>query len=203
MVHGPVLGELVKGFKKRSVDLLNGRLRLQADTRDTRDDTVKFLGVRSITAFRLGRETRVTTDLDWNDQANGSYLTAGIVLSPVLTVGNPLSAPDLLRIEYIGVPPGRNGRIVVVTKNAGREQYLFTEGWPEVQREGRRIGLQHLEILLRDGSLQVWENKRLLYESKEKAVLFDRAHLYLQMSSHSNYPPREVFFKNVRVEAAP
>jgi hypothetical protein len=189
-------------FEEKVVDTKDGRLRFRCATRGTDDRTVKFFGVRSVPAFRFGKELRVSAELDWNNQANGSYLSAGIVLAPERVNGNPLITKDFLRVEYIGVPPGKNGRIVVVTRNAGREQYLHTEGWPEKQREGRKLGVQKVEIVIRGGAFEVFENGASIYQSKEKALAFDSAHLYLQMSSHSNYPPRELFFDNVQVRAA-
>ena len=37
--------------------------------------------------------------------------------------------------------------------------------------------------------------------SGAQAIPFDRAHLYLQVSSRSNYAPREIYFDNVEVNA--
>ena len=178
----------------------SGRLAVRADTRGSSDETVKVLGVRSIPLIDLDREVRVSVDLDWNDQANGSYLSAAIVLSPSSTRQSPFEAPDWLKVEYVGVPPGRNARMVVGVKQGGHERTLENEGWPGRGREGRRIGVQHLVIVSRRGALQVWENERLAYESKERVIGFDSAYLYLQMSSHSNYPSRTVYFDNVQVE---
>lgn len=191
-------------FEEKVVDIQSGRLRLRCATRGTDDRTVKFFGVRSVSPIRLEAGTLVAAELDWNNQANGSYLSAGLVLAPARVEGNPLTTPDFLRVEYIGVPPGKNGRIVVVTRNKGREQYLFTEGWPQVRREGRPIGLQKVELRFRKGgAFEVLENGNTLFESKDKALESDTVYLYLQMSSHSNYPPRELFFDNVRVAAIP
>ena len=38
-----------------------------------------------------------------------------------------------------------------------------------------------------------------VYETKERVLGFETAHLYLQVSTHSNYPPREVFFDKIRL----
>ena len=178
----------------------SGRLALRADTRGSSDETVKFLGVRSVPSLDLDREVRISVDLDWNSQTNGSYLSAAIVLSPSATSQSPFNASDWLKVEYVGVPPGRNARMVIGLKQGGHERTLENEGWPGRGREGRRIGLQHLVIVCRRGALQVWENETLMYESKERVIGFDSAYLYLQMSSHSNYPARTVYFDNVRVE---
>jgi hypothetical protein len=177
-----------------------GRLGLSADTRGSRDETIKLLGVRSVPAIALDRDVRISVDLDWNAQANGSYLSAAIVLSPQATSQNPFTVPDGLKVEYVGVPPGKHGRMVVGVRRGGRERTLFNEGWPGRGREGRPIGLQRVAIVYRDGAVQVWENDVLLYDSQEALVDFGAAYLYLQMTSHSNYPRRTVYFDNVRVE---
>jgi len=189
-------------FKEKTVDILEGRLRLRCGTIGTDDRTVKFLGARSISPLRLGRETRLTAEIDWNKQANGSYLSGALILSPQDTGGNPLTGPDWLRVEYVGVPPGKNGRLVVASRTAGRERYLFTEGWPEKDRQGRAISLQKVELVLKGGGFELSENGTVVYECKDKVVSFATAHLYIQMSSHSNYPPRQIFFDNVRWSAA-
>ena len=50
-----------------------------------------------------------------------------------------------------------------------------------------------------DGAFDVRENGKSMYVSGEHKITFDFAYLYLQISSHSNYPPREVFFDNIEV----
>jgi hypothetical protein len=181
----------------------SGRLGVRADTRGTRDDIVKVLGVRSVPSIELDRDVRISVDLDWNAQSNGSYLTAAIVLSPHATSHSPFTAADWLKIEYVGVPPGRNARMVVGLKRQGHERTLDNEGWPQRGRGGRPIGVQHLAVEIRRGTVAVWENDALAYRSTEALIDFDAAYLYLQMSTHSNYPARTVYFDNVRVEHVP
>jgi hypothetical protein len=175
------------------------RLRLRADTRGTRDDTVKFLGVRTRERFPIRDGTRVTVELDWNDQTNGSYLSAGLILAAEPTDANPLKGRDWLKAEYVGVPPGRKARLAVVVCVDGRERTLYTEGWPETNRTGRKIGVVELSLVFRESSFEIREDGDLLFEAADTRFSFAAAHLYLQLSSHSNYPPREVFFDDVRV----
>jgi hypothetical protein len=175
------------------------RLRLTADTRGTRDDTLKFVGVRSVGPVALRDGARVAVRLDWGEQANGSYLTAGIVLSPHATGGNPLATPDWLQVVYVGVPPGRNARLVVAYRAHGRERTVHTEGWPDTNRQGRRIGVQDVVVRMRDGAFEVWEGERLVWRSEAGEIAPVPAHLYLQMSSHSNYPARSIYFERVEV----
>jgi hypothetical protein len=191
-------------FSERVVDVINARnsappdysLRLRAATMNTRDDTVKSFGAHSLQSFPLNNAT-ITADLDWNDQANGCYMSAGLILAPEAVSGNPLNGDNWLKVEYIGVPPGKNARIEISVKQDGRPRTLFNEGWPEKNRAGRPIAVQHLEINTRRGSVSVLENGAPIFESKTRELSFEAGHLYLQMSSHSNYPPREIYFRGL------
>jgi hypothetical protein len=176
------------------------RLRLRADTRGTRDDTVKHVGARSARAIPLREGSRISVQLHWGEQANSSYLTAAVVLSPHPTTGNPLQTSDWLEVAYVGVPPGRNARMVVGVNTQGRKRTVFTEGWPEVNRGGRRIGVQEVSLRLRGGSFEVWEGEQRIWASGPDEISFRAVYLYLQLSSHSNYPARSVSFDNVRID---
>jgi hypothetical protein len=180
-----------------------GRLRIRAATRGTRDDTVKFTGARTVRKFPLGPGARVSGRLDWNRQVNGSYLSGSFILAPEATAANPLSGQNWFKVEYIGVPPGENGRLLIACRSSGRERYLADEGWPQLNRQGRKIGLQEIEIVVDDPGVRVFENGALVFETKERVILFDTSYLYLQMSTHSNYPPRELFFDKVRFPGGP
>ena len=191
-------------FQESTIDVLEGRLRFRAATIGTDDKTVKFHGVRTVEPvvdFSEG-PVEVSFELDWNNQANGCYLTAGVYLCPVANDENPRDEENWLKIEYIGVPPGKNGRCLIATKVDKRLRHLFTEGWPKEQRTGRRIGLQKVRLQIDSDSFKVFENGKLLYKHEGHGLTFTKAHLYLQMSSHSNYPPRQVFFDNVSVGRA-
>lgn len=176
------------------------RLRLRADTRGTRDDTLKYLGVRTVQPIPLRPGTRISTRLDWGDQANASYMTAAVVLSPHPTSANPLETADWLKVAYVGVPPGGNARLLVSLKVDGRERTVYTEGWPDTNRQGRRIGMQEITLRVGDGSLEVWEGERRVWRWLPEDVTLGTAYLYLQMSSHSNYPARWIYFERVSVE---
>jgi len=63
-----------------------------------------------------------------------------------------------------------------------------------------------VRLVLEGPLLQVWERgsgvdapEKLLFEIEQQTLPFEQAYIYLQMSSHSNYPAREVFFDEVRV----
>ena len=66
--------------------------------------------------------------LDWADQANGSYVTAAVVLSPHATAGNPLDTSDWLEGGVRRRAPGRNARMLVELRSQGRDDSVETEG---------------------------------------------------------------------------
>ncbi|MGJ0484672.1 MAG: hypothetical protein ACR65R_09070 [Methylomicrobium sp.] len=178
----------------------NCRLRISVDTRGTRDETVKFVGVRSGHPLLVTNGTHLSANLDWNNQTNGSYLSAAVILSPRKTNQNPLKTPEWLKIEYVGVPPGQNARMSISLTGQGRERILYTEGWPEANRSGRKIAQQKITFEILDQSLfRILENDQLVYESKLDKIPFRRAYLYLQVSSHSNYANRSIYFDNIQV----
>jgi hypothetical protein len=176
------------------------RLRLRADTRGTRDDTIKYLGVRSREAVSLRDDTRVSVRLDWGDQANGSYLSGAVVVSPHATPRNPLGAPDWVKVAYVGVPPGRNARMLVGVKRQGRERTVYTEGWPDMNPAGRRVGVLDVTLSVRDRSLEVWEGERRVWRSERDELAFGPVYLCLVLSSHSNYPARSIYFERIQVQ---
>lgn len=172
------------------------RLRLRANTIGTRDDTVKFHGVRSVEKINFSDAKEISFDIDWNNQSNGCYLTASLYLCPAVTNGNPRAEKDWLKFEYVGVPLGHNARCVIATKSEGKVKYLYTEGWPE-RKSGRHITYQRIKIIPDNKSLKIIENGKEIYSSQSHGLEFTSAYIYLQMSSHSNYPSREIYFDNV------
>jgi len=185
-------------FEESTIEVYNHRLRLRANTIGTSDDTVKFHGIRSVQRVNFSRGLNIYLDLDWNNQSNGCYLAGSVYLCPTATNENPRDEDDWLKFEYVGVPPGKNARSVIATKIDGRTGWLYTEGWPE-DRSGRKITDQHIKITLDDGSFKVMENGRAIYASPSHNLTFSSAYIYLQMSSHSNYPAREIYFDNIVV----
>lgn len=189
-------------FRKATVGVVDERLRLQAGTIGTRDDTVKHLGVRTAEAVvDLCESVEIAADIDWNGQANGCYLRASLFLCPTRTDATASSERDWLKFEYVGVPPGKNGRALLASRKAGQLRHLFTEGWPQEQRKGRMIGRQKVVLRLDATSIEAIENGQSLCGLKPHGLKFRKAYLYIQMSSHSNYPAREVFFDNVTIRA--
>lgn len=188
-------------FREWSVDVIRVdsefKLRLRADTIGTSPKTVKYCGVRCLHKIELDRKKTVTVNLDWNDQINGCYLTAAVYICPSITNGNVRQEQDWIRVEYTGVPPGKNVRCAISTKIDGRVKYLYTEGWP-INRKGRKIDQVVIGITMEKGGLIITEDGRELCSSTE-ASKFAHGWLYLQISSQSNYPAREIYFDNVVV----
>jgi len=188
-------------FKESTIDIHNHRLRLRANTLQTDDNTVKFHGMRTTRKLNFTKKLNISFDIDWNNQSNGCYLTAAVYLCPTATDSNPGDENNWLKFEYIGVPPGHNARCLISTKINGRMKQLYTEGWPK-NKIGRHISNQHITIILNNESFKIFENNKEIYKSSTHDLTFTSAYLYLQMSSHSNYPTREIYFDNILVKPA-
>jgi hypothetical protein len=96
----------------------------------------------------FSKATVISYDLDWNNQANGCYLTAGMYLCPLASDENPRDETGRVAFEYMGVPPEENARFQVAKTNKGNLRFLFTEGWPDKQRIGREIANKHVELIV-------------------------------------------------------
>jgi hypothetical protein len=187
----------------RAVQIVPGdsahRLRLAVDTRATPDDTLTHVGVVTRCPVPIGTDTRVRVRIDWGPPANGSYLAAAVVLSPHATSGDPSKTSDYLSIGYVGVPPGRNARLLVRARVSGDVRTLFADGWPDANRAGRSVGKSQLEVSWRAAELEVRENGRIVYTGRAAEAPFAAAYVYLQMTSHSNYAERAIHFDEVVV----
>ncbi len=184
---------------KGGASLDAGRLRLWIESMGTLARTVKYFGLRSASSWALTHGLSVAADLDWSQLANASYFSAALVLAPAATATNPLETDDWVMVQYIGVPPRANGRIEVSARRAGVVKTLFDEGWPDKNRTGRTLGAQRVELRFIDGGLELRENGNTLWRSSPDVLPFPRAHVYLQVATHSNYPVREIFFDNVAI----
>lgn len=192
-------------FAEANIDVVGSprdkKLRLRASTLGTEPKTVKFLGIRSREAFEFRDPLVISWVLGWNEQRNSSYLSAGLLLSPHEMEARPTDGLDWLQVSYVGVPPGKNARLETIGRFSGNRKTLFSEGWPTSNRLGRRIGLQKLELHLSRARLELKENGRSVFRSEE-ALDFEAIYVYLFLTSHSNYGPREVYFDNVTVRKA-
>jgi hypothetical protein len=175
------------------------RLRLVADTLGTRDDAIKHVGVRSRCAISLGSEASLRLTIDWGPPANGSYMAAAVVLSSQAVANDPTTTRDWLSVGYVGVPPGRNARLLVTASAGGVVRTLYADGWPDGNRLGRSIKRAEIDLTWRRSTLEIRENGQLVHTATATGALFNSAHIYFQLSSHSNYPARAVHFENLRV----
>lgn len=191
-------------FRMQSADVVatdtaaGYRLRLVANTLGTRDDTIKHVGIRSRCAIFFGPGDSLRVTMDWGPPANGSYLEASIVLASQAVANNPTATRDWLSVGYVGVPPGRNARLLVTASAGGMVRTLYADGWPDENRLGRPIKRAEIDLTRQGATLEIRENGQLVHTAAT-AALFNPAHIYLQLSSHSNYPARAVHFENLRV----
>ncbi|MBM4037209.1 MAG: hypothetical protein FJ290_01735 [Planctomycetes bacterium] len=176
-----------------------GRLRIRVGTVGTRDDTVKHLGIRTakpVLDLTQG-PLELSTEIDWNNQANGCYLQASLFLCPTSTDRTAEKEEDWLKFEYVGVPPGKNARAYLATRQTGNLRELHKEGWPQPDpkdRTGRPIAKQRVTLRLDRDTIAIIENGKPLFGPAPHGCDFQQAYLYLEVLSHSNYPPRELFF---------
>jgi hypothetical protein len=185
-------------FQTEVVDVVDGRLRMAAATIGTDDKTVKYHGVRTLTPLvDLTKGVEISYDLDWNKQANGCYMTAGIYLCPT-SAQSPKEEKDWLSVEYWGVWPGQTARCIIATHTGGNLKFLLTEDWLQ-KGPGRAVTCPKVRLVLEGTRLKLTEDDKTVFETRDLRVDFKQAYLYLQHSSHSNYPRREVFFDNVVV----
>lgn len=183
-----------------------GRLVLAANTLGTDDATVKLRGVRTKAAFAAapGRGLRVGLVLDWNGQANGCYLTAGVALVPEGAGPDPRALPDALAFELVGVPPGKNVRPSLWRRQAGGLRPLFTDGWPQPRPEdrvGRPPRRARWALEVEGERVRLREDDRVVHEGP--GGLAGPVHVVVFLTSHSNYPERTVLVDDVRVERLP
>lgn len=186
-------------FESHIADVVGGRLRLACSTIGTDDTTVKYHGIRSVEPMVPITDGAVVEFLfDWNDQANGCYMHAGVYIAPEAS-DNPADVDDRLEFVYIGVPPGQMARAWVTLRQGGLQpRILLDEGWPR-DRTGRRIGVHSVSLLIERDRLTLQEDGEALLTAGDLDLDWGWSHLYLQQSSHSNYPLRTVYFDDVRV----
>ena len=157
-------------FESKTADTSGSGIILRAATRGTAS-TVKFMGVRHQRELRLTPGAKISVEIDWSRQANGSGLSAGIVLSPDVSRGNPLTNSSAFWVEYVGVPPGRKARRVIGLRTDSRKRLLDTEGWPDENREGREIGIQRIDIEVGEkNEVRILENGIPVFTSDPEAL---------------------------------
>jgi hypothetical protein len=191
------------------VDVLPGeqtdhRLRLRANTIGT-SDPLKYLGLRSRDMVDFNPARTILFDLDWNKQTNGSYLTASFYLCPTASK-NPKEENDWLKFEYVGVPPGQNVRISILAKVDG-VVYTLHMDWGPRDDNGRPLGkplglsTHRISLFLDKSRVRVVQDDEEIFPLSKHNLNFTAAYIYLQMSSGTNYPSREIYFDNIIVRS--
>jgi hypothetical protein len=180
------------------------RLRLRANTIGT-SDRLKYLGVRRKNTVDFNPAKTILFDLDWNKQTNGSYLTASFYLCPTVSK-NPKEESDWLKLEYVGVPPGRNVRINILAKADGVVYPLHIDWGPHDDNGrplGKPLGLSshRISIFLDKRRMRVVQDDEEIFPLSKHNLNFTAAYIYLQMSSGTNYPSREIYFDNIIVRS--
>ncbi len=139
--------------------------------------------------------------LDWNQQFNGSYLSAGLIITQSSQIPSFQSLSDYIAIEYIGVPPGKNGRLQISEKHAGNLKIVYDEGWPQLQREGKLLGIQKILAQYSSQGLEIKENDNIVLHSHHTALFEQSVFFYFFVQSHNNYYERTVFFDDIFVQS--
>jgi len=173
-------------------------LLLQIDTIGT-SDPICTVGAFTRDVVFLEEGIEISAVLDWNRQANGCYMTAGIYIVPDIIREDPRDADDWLCVEYTGVPPGKNVRRTVAIRIHGNIRYLDRDGWPK-NREGRHIEKVQIRIVFDADAFKIFENGNLIHRSKEDSQRLKKGHLCFALRSHSNYPNRAVYFREISVK---
>jgi hypothetical protein len=190
----------VHDTREDKIEATGGKLVVALDTIGTIDSTVKTRGVRSRASFELGEGLSAAATIDWNDQVNGCYLSAGLALVLDEAAGDPHEARDAIAFEWIGVPPGKNVRPSLWRRKASALVPLYNEGWPQPRREdrvGRLVKRSRIAVEVAKDRVRLTEDGRELFQGKEGIA--GKARLVLFVTGHSNYGERTVLFEDVRV----
>jgi len=150
--------------------------------------------------FLSGPQT-ITLSLDWLEDSNASYLTAGLAIVPeaVKLEGDPRDLSEVAHVTFVGAGAGANARREVLVQRHGQEIARDTEGWPEQGREGRPLSKVSLQLVVTDQMIRVEETGREPV-SIASSVGFARGRLVLFVASHSNSMRRAVRFTQLRVD---
>lgn len=178
----------------------DGRLRFRAATIGTRHHTVKYLGVAHPRPIDLRHPVEIEIEIDWAHQSNGSYLTLGFYLSPKWSAATASRHKDWLSFRFVGIPPGKTARAELMRRTHGNLQVVERFGWPKV-KSGRDLGRATVTLSLDGRSLSLSIDGKEQFSTPDAGFRFDRAYLFLEMSTHSNYPRRELFIDRVKCAA--
>jgi hypothetical protein len=129
---------------------------------------------------------RIELNLRWLERENASYLRAGLELVP-----EPEKPSKGVAVYYVGVPPAAKARRETVVRQTPASVITETDGWPEVEPDGRALRRVQLELLVSDSAIRVRENG-----GRERIIRTDigfmRGRVQIVLRSHSNAPKRSV-----------
>lgn len=150
--------------------------------------------------FLSGPQT-ITLSLDWLEDSNASYLTAGLAIVPegANLKGDPRDLSEVAHVSFVGAGAGANARREVLVQRRGQEIARDTEGWPEKGKEGRQLSKVTLQLVVTDQMIRVEEAGREPV-SIPSSIGFARGRLVIFVASHSNSMRRAVRFSRLRVD---
>jgi len=195
------------------------RLRFLARSADGENN---IHGVRTVNpVIDIKRPIEVKFDFDWNHPKASLDMTAGIYICPTISnTDAPGSEENCIMIMYHGVDnkSPENAYLTVNMRCNDQETVIEDDGYQKwidtltttdnpKDFKGRKIGLQHIRIVLSQQSITVWENDQQFctctYKDKKdigKTLPWTTAYLYLeQRCSDPTKPAREIFWGNISV----
>ncbi len=171
--------------------------RLALDTRGAPADEVRAVGVAA-GPLRLGEGLLLRGELEWFASGNASYWTAGLLLSSRAPEGGlaSLDVEPAVRLELVGVPPGRTARRYGALRVGARTIPLATDGWPE--RPGRALERATLELELTASWVTLRaDGEQLARVPRPIGLAAGDVWALAYATSHANYAERAVRFQDL------
>ena len=182
------------------VDAHGLRMELETYGRPHAEVSVTAAAWKEALDFSAQAQT-MTVQLDWLEDSNASYLSAGLAIVPedAELKGDPRDLPQVTHLSFIGVGPGATARRELLVQRQGQELARDTEGWPEVEREGRHLKSVSVRLVVSGDLIRIEEEGRAPVSVKS-SLGFARGRLVLFAASHSNSMRRAVRFTQLRVD---
>jgi YVTN family beta-propeller protein len=164
--------------------------------------------------FEQPNPTEIDVDVDWSQVLDGRALAAGIEICPAYTETDPNASPDYLQVMYHGDQANQATAHIEIRGSFFFKKYNFFDEGCEAANDtataevfvGRKIGLQHLRIIISENGVTVWENNKLICEHSFKDIgrtpgplPWSTGYLYLVQSGWNDKPARDVYFSNISV----
>jgi hypothetical protein len=148
----------------------------------------------------LGEVVRLEFELDWLEDSNASYLSAGLALVPETAPlsGDPRDHAEVTHLSFIGAGMGANVRRELLVQRKGQEVFRDSEGWPETGRDGRTLKTVRLSLTLTGSMMKIEEAGRPPV-SVPVGLGFARGRVVLYVASHSNSMRRAMRFTHLEL----